>query len=131
MHKDNGLLDGVTGTGREINRRTIAKGVAWTVPVVIVATAAPAAAASGGLSFTAQRVTGNIVVTVLNNNGVNTTVALVSVTPGTGWTMPPSQNIPKNKSKDFTLVDRSPGATVLTISYTADGVGRSTSVAVA
>jgi hypothetical protein len=46
MRKDDGLLDGASGTGREIDRRTIAKGVAWTVPAVIVATAAPAAATS-------------------------------------------------------------------------------------
>jgi hypothetical protein len=46
MRKDDSLLDGASGTGREIDRRTIAKGVAWTVPAVIVATAAPAAATS-------------------------------------------------------------------------------------
>jgi hypothetical protein len=47
MRTDDSLLDGASGAGREIDRRTIAKGVAWTVPVVIVATAAPAAAGSG------------------------------------------------------------------------------------
>src|SRR4051794_30295484 len=31
-----------------VSRRTVAKGVAWSVPVVIVASAAPAMAASGG-----------------------------------------------------------------------------------
>lgn len=46
MHKDESLVDEAAAQTREINRRTIAKGVAWTVPVVIVATAAPAAAAS-------------------------------------------------------------------------------------
>jgi hypothetical protein len=34
-----------TGTG--VSRRTVAKGLAWSVPVVVVATAAPAHAASG------------------------------------------------------------------------------------
>jgi hypothetical protein len=51
MRKDDGLFEGAGGNGREIDRRTIAKGVAWTVPVVIVATAAPAAAASGDVTF--------------------------------------------------------------------------------
>ena len=46
MHKDDARLDESATATREIDRRTIAKGVAWTVPVVIVATAAPAAAAS-------------------------------------------------------------------------------------
>ena len=48
MHKDDARLDESATAAREIDRRTIAKGVAWTVPVVIVATAAPAAAASRG-----------------------------------------------------------------------------------
>jgi hypothetical protein len=46
MRKDEVVPEG-TGTAREIDRRTVAKGVAWTVPAVIVATAAPAAATSG------------------------------------------------------------------------------------
>jgi hypothetical protein len=59
MRKDDGLLDGAGGTGREIDRRTIAKGVAWTVPVVVVATAAPAAAGSGDLHLAAAATLGN------------------------------------------------------------------------
>lgn len=47
MHKDDARPDGSATATREIDRRTIAKGVAWSVPVVIVATAAPAAATSG------------------------------------------------------------------------------------
>ncbi|MDF2094119.1 hypothetical protein P0Y31_17350 [Knoellia sp. 3-2P3] len=46
MHRDDAAVDTLADGAREIDRRTIAKGVAWTVPVVIVATAAPAAAAS-------------------------------------------------------------------------------------
>ena len=46
MHRDDASVDTLAEGVREIDRRTIAKGVAWTVPVVIVATAAPAAAAS-------------------------------------------------------------------------------------
>lgn len=45
MFKD-ARLDESTEGAREIDRRTIAKGVAWSVPVVLVATAAPAAATS-------------------------------------------------------------------------------------
>ena len=51
MFRDDARLNEVVGEGREIDRRTIAKGVAWTVPVVIVATAAPAAAASGAVTL--------------------------------------------------------------------------------
>lgn len=51
MFKDDARLMQAAGAGREIDRRTIAKGVAWTVPVVIVATAAPAAAASGAVTL--------------------------------------------------------------------------------
>ena len=51
MFKDDARLTQTAGEGREIDRRTIAKGVAWTVPVVIVATAAPAAAASGAVTL--------------------------------------------------------------------------------
>ncbi|MGO4340865.1 hypothetical protein [Pedococcus sp. 2YAF34] len=47
MHKEDPTVKQPASGAREIDRRTIAKGVAWTVPVVIVATAAPAAAASG------------------------------------------------------------------------------------
>lgn len=47
MLRDDALLnESAAPTAREIDRRTIAKGVAWTVPVVIVATAAPASAGS-------------------------------------------------------------------------------------
>lgn len=46
MFKDDTRVDESAAQARGIDRRTVAKGVAWTVPVVIVATAAPAAAAS-------------------------------------------------------------------------------------
>ena len=46
MHQDEAIVESPVGEARQINRRTIAKGVAWTVPAVIVATAAPAAAVS-------------------------------------------------------------------------------------
>lgn len=53
MLRDDALLnESAAPTAREIDRRTIAKGVAWTVPVVIVATAAPAAAGSANPSNT-------------------------------------------------------------------------------
>jgi hypothetical protein len=76
MRKDDGLLDGASGTGREIDRRTIAKGVAWTVPVVIVATAAPAVAASVsdvslGLTAGSSKNKRNLVATV-NATGAGT-----------------------------------------------------------
>ncbi|WP_156399909.1 hypothetical protein [Phycicoccus sp. Soil748] len=51
MFKDESAAEKSAPGGREIDRRAITKGVAWTVPVVIVATAAPAAAASGSVSI--------------------------------------------------------------------------------
>ena len=47
MLNDVASPEGADAGARDINRRTIAKGVAWTVPVIMIATAAPAAAASG------------------------------------------------------------------------------------
>jgi hypothetical protein len=85
MRKDDGLLDGASGTGREIDRRTIAKGVAWTVPVVIVATAAPAAAAVSPDPVIPMAVTlnpsgGNGTITINFDNGSpNQSVRLKSV----------------------------------------------------
>jgi hypothetical protein len=81
MRKDDGLLDGASGTGREIDRRTIAKGVAWTVPVVIVATAAPAAAASlVTSSVSAPKSKGNYEITLNVQNGRATNVSVQILT---------------------------------------------------
>jgi hypothetical protein len=74
MRKDDSLLDGASGAGREIDRRTIAKGVAWTVPVVIVATAAPAAAASGSVAVSSVAAT-----FVPASNGAATVSLVVNV----------------------------------------------------
>lgn len=74
MRKEDGLLDGASGTGREIDRRTIAKGVAWTVPVVIVATAAPAAAASGDMHVGSAAALG----AASGNNGYEIDFAITS-----------------------------------------------------
>lgn len=79
MLKDDARVDGSLAAAREIDRRTIAKGVAWTVPVVIVATAAPAAAASG--TATIQSVAATYVPAV---GSANATVSLVITVKGTG-----------------------------------------------
>jgi hypothetical protein len=132
MRKDEGLLDGASGTGREIDRRTIAKGVAWTVPVVIVATAAPAAAASGGVTLAGSRSSGTFTFTVTNDGSKPVKVVITNVSPGANWEVPTSQqNIPKGQSRSFSLADQSGGASVVTVSYTVDGAGFSSAVPVA
>lgn len=48
------MPDEIVGPGREragVSRRTVMKGAAWSVPVVMVATAAPAMAYSGPIQF--------------------------------------------------------------------------------
>jgi len=86
MHNDDALVDEAAAQTRQIDRRTIAKGVAWTVPVVIVATAAPAAAASGSTSgtFTAthvgQSANYKFVLTVDNSTTSDVVVELQTLT---------------------------------------------------
>ena len=65
MHRDDLTIEKSAPAAREIDRRTIAKGVAWTVPVVIVATAAPAAAASGDVHAQASYNASTRVITVV------------------------------------------------------------------
>jgi hypothetical protein len=67
MHRDDLTIDKSVEGAREIDRRTIPKGVAWTVPVVIVATAAPAAAASGNVTITACRSSSQMAVAIRND----------------------------------------------------------------
>jgi hypothetical protein len=91
MRKDDGLLDGASGTGREIDRRTIAKGVAWTVPVVIVATAAPAAAASGDVHVQPAATAGGqngrtMTFTFDSHLAVAGTVSITGVSDSSDWT---------------------------------------------
>jgi hypothetical protein len=132
MRKDDGLFDGTGGTGREIDRRTIAKGVAWTVPVVIVATAAPAAAASGGVTPSAVRSGTNLVFTFVNDGSQPVKVVITSISTGSGWATPTKQeNIPGGQSRSVSLADKSAGATTVIVTYTVDGAGPyTTSVAV-
>src|SRR6476659_11069712 len=97
MHKDDALIDEAAAQAREIDRRTIAKGVAWTVPVVIVATAAPAAAGSANPSTTTfVSATGrqnglsvNANFTLFFSGSPSSTVVITSVTStGDTWTWP-------------------------------------------
>lgn len=86
MHKDD-ARDGSVTAPREIDRRTIAKGVAWTVPVVIVATAAPAVAASGVTeALTAVKDSGSsawytLRLAITNGRTTNVQVDLLSLSP--------------------------------------------------
>ena len=98
MLRDDALLnESAAPTAREIDRRTIAKGVAWTVPVVIVATAAPAAAGSANPSPTTfvsstghqngLSVKANF--TLFFTGSASSTVVITSVTStGDTWTWP-------------------------------------------
>jgi hypothetical protein len=80
-----------------VNRRTVALGAAWSVPVIVLATAAPAAAASagpavadaGGNTFTR---TNNPKVTTFTAHltaSVATTITVTLITPNDGaWVTP-------------------------------------------
>lgn len=73
MHKDDARAQQWPAGTRAIDRRTIAKGVAWSVPVVIVATAAPAAATSNPVL--------PVAVTLMPGRSGTITVALDSGSP--------------------------------------------------
>ena len=78
----------------QVSRRTVALGAAWSVPVILVATAAPAAAASGNATATASG-TGSMVhetaqdytltlpFLLTGTVGAQTTVTITSVTTET------------------------------------------------
>ncbi|PQZ86448.1 hypothetical protein CQ018_19005 [Arthrobacter sp. MYb227] len=87
--------------GDSMNRRTIVKGAAWSVPVVALAVAAPSAAASGnpvaatfwGTSATASVISGNTTKYVLDGQDALSDPALLPIgsqmtlTPGPGVTL--------------------------------------------
>ncbi|NNG39325.1 hypothetical protein HJ588_08560 [Flexivirga sp. ID2601S] len=83
-------------SGRDaVTRRTVAKGAAWSVPVVALAAGAPAASASpatcdvtlsvpGGAKVPPEMTVG-MDVTVVNNSGTEQTVTILSITgPNSG-----------------------------------------------
>lgn len=130
MRKDDGLLDGASGTGREIDRRTIAKGVAWSVPVVIVATAAPAAAASGHITMTSLSgkvagQSGNVQFKATFTNPGQATALAISISPNDGWSpQPVTVSVPAGTNQvSFSATrDKSSTRTTYTISYTSNNV---------
>lgn len=90
MHKDDARAQQWPAGTRAIDRRTIAKGVAWSVPVVIVATAAPAAATSNPVLPTAVTLvpgkSGTITI-ALDSGSPNPDVKITGVTGGgVAWT---------------------------------------------
>lgn len=130
MRKEDGLLDGASGTGREIDRRTIAKGVAWTVPVVIVATAAPAAAASGSVALgpvtgTLDPSTGAVTVSgTVSSSGDGNQVTFLTVSRGTSSTsVNQSMSLSKGGSNPFSFVAPSSGgvANSYVLTYSING----------
>lgn len=97
MRRDDNV-DAGGSAPREVSRRTIAKGAAWSVPVVIMATAAPAAASSHDhdaatfVSGTASKggARDNREVTfTLYFNTVGTNTILINTITGYTWTPVP------------------------------------------
>lgn len=94
MFKDEVRLDENPGERRQLDRRTIAKGVAWTVPVVIVATAAPAAAVSRvdetTVSATLNAGTWKFTFTLTNSRAKTITVNILTLTKNGATVATPS-----------------------------------------
>jgi hypothetical protein len=134
---DSTQSDGVADTGH--SRRTVVKGLAWSVPVIVVATAVPAAAASVG------QVTLNSASTCFfdpegpddtdyrwtlhftNNSGSASTV---NVTALGGLTLKgtTSGSIPNGGGNLVVVTNTGPGTSSVSITYTVDGVSKTTSI---
>lgn len=130
MLKDDARVDGSARALRDIDRRTIAKGVAWAVPVVIVATAAPAAAASGAVQITAlsanlDPATGAITVSgTVSSTGVDNTITFLSASRGDSSTQVNlSKALAKGSSNAFSFVAPSSGgvANTYVLTYSING----------
>jgi hypothetical protein len=101
------------------------------VPVVIVATAAPAAAASGGVTIAAYRSGGNITFSFTNQGTRPVAVEITQITPGSGWDYRGAKvTIPAGQTKTITMVDRAPNDQILTVSYSVDATGHTQAVVV-
>lgn len=132
MRRDDNV-DAGGSAPREVSRRTIAKGAAWSVPVVIMATAAPAAASSHDQAA-AVFITGTAskggagdnreVTFTLTFNAVGTNTITVNSITGYTWTpVPLVLAIPEGQGTyvTFTALRDAGGNnanTDVTISYT-------------
>lgn len=133
MHRDDLTVE-KSGTGaREIDRRTIAKGVAWTVPVVIVATAAPAAAASQNTIFVSATgkyngKSNNATFTLFFSGSSTSKVAITAVTSlgevWTGWIAGPQPLAASGSQLQLSFTANRPGkvntAVTVTIMFKID-----------
>ena len=124
------------GRGPLLSRRTVAIGAAWSVPVIIAATAAPAAAAS---VVPAEVGTGTLVHTTGSNYtltlffnlpaGSSEVVTITSVVAGTGQTLstfgtvPQSQTVTTNAPDAIYSLTRNGqnSSTTAVVTYTVDG----------
>ena len=132
----------VKGNGTSlVSRRTVALGAAWSVPVIVLATAAPAAAASGPVPVVNASVvadknaadkfgtkTMDFVLTLTNTGTAAGSVAVLSVTSdattGTMAGLPTTVTVPVGGSVpvDFSYTySGNAGTATYTISYRTDG----------
>lgn len=132
MQRDDARLDGSATGMREIDRRTIAKGVAWTVPAVIVATAAPAAAGSMDVHLDSAAALGSAsgindyqIMFGFQSHGVTGTVSITGVAESGAWsTTTGSTTIGANGTAQITLLkkkNRAASTPLVTFTYTATG----------
>lgn len=138
MEQQGNITDGARSL---VSRRTVALGAAWSVPVIVLATAAPAAAASGlapviGASLEANKQPANqfgqktmdFVMTLTNTGKAAGTVQVLSVTSSatTGSTngLPTTVTVPVSGSVpvSFSYVySGNAGTATYTVSYRTDG----------
>lgn len=124
-----------------VSRRTVALGAAWSVPVIVLATAAPAAAASGGAPVVAATVladkvaahkfdtkTVNFTMTLTNTGTAAGSVEVLSVTSdattGTTVGVPTTTIVPVGSSVPVSFsytYEGNAGTATYTISYRTGG----------
>jgi hypothetical protein len=119
-----------------VSRRTVAIGAAWSVPVIMAATAAPAAAASivPAQSATATLVHGtgkNYTLTLFFNlpAGSSEVITITSVVAGSGKTLSTFGDVPQSKTVTAAAPDAiyaltrsgDNSATTAVVTYTVDG----------
>jgi hypothetical protein len=129
-----------------VNRRTVALGAAWSVPVIVMATAAPAAAASAGNRSAAlatatgekgEAVGTNRKVTFILSFGSivgSNSVAITSIDGGGPWAVLPTAAVTvdaAHPSAPFALTRPDNNATLsVVVHYTVNGVEHTVSVTV-
>lgn len=130
-----------------VNRRTVALGAAWSVPVIIMATAAPAAAGSGVINNAVlatatgekgEAVGANREVTIVLSFGAivgTNSVAITSIDGGGPWTGLPTANATvdaAHPSVPFLLTrpDTNNSTLTVVVTYTVNGVTNTVSVTI-